>query len=184
MVLLLCNIVSLFLCCRTLFKLLYDNTDFQVIDVSFRNATEEIRIEVGSSVLQTLPYSTQWEQLVLVLQPRNESELEGSGSRITPFTNDAVSVTIYHNQIPQSNFTINEPNFPTNINSITVGDNFDGFIQDFGIYSLALGESGGSLVVPQEPDLLPQCLCPEGYQVSGGSCNPTGAGMSIMRYVV
>ena len=182
MVLLLCNIVSLFLCCRTLFKLLYNNTDFQVIDVV--TATEEISIHVGSSVPRTLPYSTQWEQLVLVLQPRNESELEGSGSMITPFTDDAVSVTIYHNQILQYNFTMNETTFPTTISSITVGDNFDGFIQDFGIYSLTLGESGGSLVVPQEPDLLPQCLCPEGYQVSGGSCNPTGAGMSIMRYVV
>ena len=181
--LLLCNVVSLFLCCRTLFKLLYDtSTDFQVIDVV--TATEEISIHVGSSVPRTLPYSTQWEQLVLVLQPRNESELEGSGSMITPFTDDAVSVTIYHNQILQYNFTMNETTFPTTISSITVGDNFDGFIQDFGIYSLALGESGGSLVVPQEPDLLPQCLCPEGYQVSGGSCNPTGAGMSIMRYVV
>ena len=142
---------------------------------------EEIGIQLGSSEPQILPYSMQWEQLVLTLQPRIESE---GSAFITPLTNDAGSVAIYHNQILQSNFTIEEDTFPDAISSITVGDNFEGLIQDFGIYSLILGVSGGSLVVPQEADFLPQCLCSEGYQISGESCNPTGAGMSMMRYVV
>lgn len=171
---------ALFLHCRTLFKLLYSSNS--VIDVSFMNTTgrEEIGIQVGMSEPQRLPYSMQWEQLVLTLQPRID---EGSAFT-TPLTNDAGSVTIYHNQILQSNFTIDEATFPDEISSITVGDNFVGLIQDFGIYPLILGESGGSLVVPQEADFLPQCLCSEGYQISGESCNPTGSGMSMMRYVV
>ena len=138
----------------------------------------EIGIQVSGSELQRLPYSMQWEQLALTLQPRID---EGSAS-ILPLTDDAGSVAIYHNQILQSNFTIDT--FPDEISSITVGDNFEGFVQDFGIYPLILGESGGSLVVPQEADFLPQCLCSEGYQISGESCNPTGSGMSMMRYVV
>ena len=140
---------------------------------------EEIGIQVGTSLLR-LTYSMQWEQLVLTLQPRID---EGSGF-ITHLTNDTWSVAIYHNQILQSNFTIDEVTFPDEISSITVGDDFVGLIQDFGIYPLILGESGGSLVVPQEADFLPQCLCSEGYQISGESCNPTGSGMSMMRYVV
>ena len=140
----------------------------------------EIGIQVGGSELQRLSYSMQWEQLVLTLQPRID---EGSAF-IHSLTDDAGSVAIYHNQILQFNFTIDGDTFPDEIRSITVGDNFEGFVQDFGIYPLILGESGGSLVVPQEADFLPQCLCSEGYQISGESCNPTGGGMSMMRYVM
>ena len=123
-----------------------------------------------------------WERLVLVLQPANDtdSESEGSGLMLDLLSN--ISVTVYHDEVQLSSYMV-ETDFPDTITSVDVGGGFIGFIQDLGIYPFLLDDSGGSLTVPQEADFLPQCLCPTEYQLSANeeACDRIGNGVTMMR---
>ena len=75
--------------------------------------------------------------------------------------------------------------FPdASIESITVGSQYFGLIQDFQIYTPALEIIGGRIEVPPEADFLPQCLCPPGNEISSNQveCIADGGGQ-MNRYV-
>ena len=52
------------------------------------------------------------------------------------------------------------------VTGITIGDGFDGFIQDIRVYIPMLQTVGSQIVVPAEASFLPQCLCPSGFTIS------------------
>ena len=69
--------------------------------------------------------------------------------------------------------------FPdTSIESVTVGNQYFGLIQDFQIYTPSLEVVGGRTEVPPEADFLPQCLCPSGSEISSNQdeCIAEGGG--------
>lgn len=54
------------------------------------------------------------------------------------------------------------------IETITVGENFDGLLQDVRLYTPVLQTMNSQVVVPEEASFLPQCLCPSGFTISEG----------------
>ncbi len=54
----------------------------------------------------------------------------------------------------------------TSVDSVTVGNNFTGLIQDFRIYTPPLAMDGDQIIVPRDEPFLPQCLCPSGSEIS------------------
>ena len=53
------------------------------------------------------------------------------------------------------------------VSDITIGEEFNGFIQDVRVYTPSLQPTASSqIVLPMEASFLPQCLCPSGYSLS------------------
>ena len=52
------------------------------------------------------------------------------------------------------------------INSITIGNGFNGFIQDVRVYVPMLQPMSSHITVPAEAAFLPRCLCPSGFTIS------------------
>ena len=62
--------------------------------------------------------------------------------------------------------------FPgTTISGITIGQGYDGLIQDFQIYTPSLETNGNQITVPPEAAFLSHCLCPSGYTLLADSCS-------------
>jgi len=145
-----------------------------------------LSVQIGSNLqtFTTMPFSmSDWKRLVLVLQPTNNTEAESEGSGLVLDTLDIlsnISVTIYHDEMQLSSYML-ETDFPDTITSIDVGGGFTGLIQDLGIFPFLLDDSGGSVMVPQEADFLPQCLCPMEYQLSTSEEACDNNGVTVMR---
>ena len=82
----------------------------------------------------------------------------------------ATNATVHIDTGMQTEYTtsVGFPN--TSVDSVTVGNNFTGRIQDFRIYTPPLEVNGDQIIVPGEAPFLPQCLCPSGYEISLDSC--------------
>lgn len=56
--------------------------------------------------------------------------------------------------------------FSNVINSITIGENFNGFLQDIRVYTPSLSPVNSQIILPAEASFLPQCLCPNDFSLS------------------
>ena len=56
--------------------------------------------------------------------------------------------------------------FANAITSITIGEGFNGFLQDIRVYAPRLQTLNSQVIIPMEASFLPQCLCPSGYSSS------------------
>jgi hypothetical protein len=74
--------------------------------------------------------------------------------------------------------------FPGTINSITIGEGFNGHLQDIQVYVPQLATLNSRVVVPPEASFLPQCLCPSGSSISQGETGCTDMDqLTSMRYM-
>lgn len=56
--------------------------------------------------------------------------------------------------------------FASTITSITIGEGFNGLLQDIRVYVPNLPVQDSQVVIPPEASFLPQCLCPSGNFLS------------------
>ena len=70
------------------------------------------------------------------------------------------------------------------ISSITIGEGFNGFLQDIRVYDPELQTMDSRVVIPTEASFLPQCLCPSEHPLISQSetqCTVMDQSASIMR---
>ena len=70
------------------------------------------------------------------------------------------------------------------ISSITIGEGFNGFLQDIRVYDPKLQTMDSQVVIPMEASFLPQCLCPSEHPLISQSetqCIVTDQSAPVMR---
>ena len=113
----------------------------------------------------------QWKSVFFTFQDES-----GTWNLETHFGNETALDPVNHMSNP-------DVQFPSTINSITIGDGFNGHLQDIQVYVPELATMNTRVVVPQEASFLPQCLCPSGSSTSLGETECTAMDEStIMRY--
>ena len=91
---------------------------------------------------------------------------------------DTVTISTHIGNEP-TNVILTEVPFDTISTSVTIGEGFNGFLQDIRVYSPVLETTEGSqIIVPSEASFLPQCLCPSGSLISEGEAECTMADQS------
>ena len=127
-------------------------------DITFRYVAPsnlELVIQGGKSE-EIIGYdevlSDVWKSVFFTFEPT----LQGVVTIITHFGSETNATPV----------TISDAPFSNIINSITIGEDFDGFLQDIRIYIPKLQTMNSQVVIPTEATFLPQCLCPAGYSIS------------------
>ena len=114
----------------------------------------------------------QWKSAFFTFQDQS-----GTWSLLTHFGNETA--------LDPAN-VMNNPDaqFPSTINSITIGEGFNGHLQDIQVYVPDLATANTRVVIPQEASFLPQCLCPSGSFISQGETGCTAMDESTtIRYI-
>ena len=157
-------------CCRTLFELNNNlairYTSEQQLELFLPQLTEKNRDTIatyGASL------SGQWKSVFFTFQNL-------AGDELTLLTNFGSETTI-------DSVTLNPSvQFASTITNITIGEGFNGFLQDFRVYDPKLETSNSQVIIPTEASFLPQCLCRSGYSISQSETECTMMDQSEMRY--
>ena len=100
----------------------------------------------------------EWENISISLVPTEAIFWAGSGDDNTFNT----TVTVQINDVMMDQFTV-DINMPSQLDNVTIGDSFVGFIQDIGIKAQQCDSLSASAA---KAAFLPQCLCPQDYILS------------------
>lgn len=137
--------------CRILLELVTDTIQLSVslLDGVPRVTMNDTQILSAS----TSSESGVWTHLLITFQIQNntdETEVVSQDSALLDFYVDGAKADNRSLQL----------NFPTSITSTSLGNGYEGALQDVGIYLPSLNEN---TLNPETADFLPQCLCyPEG----------------------
>lgn len=105
-----------------------------------------------------------WTRLLITFQNNtDETGVISGDSALLDFYVDGVKVDNQSLQL----------DFPTRVSSASLGNGYNGALQDIGIYLPSLSEA---TINPETADFLPQCLCyPEGnYSADMAFCGSSG----------
>ena len=134
---------------RTLLELVTDTIQLSVLLLDgvpgvAMNATQILSASTSSE-------SDVWTHLLITFQNNtDDTEVVSQDSALLQFYVDGVKADNESLQL----------DFPTSITSASLGNGYDGALQDIGIYVPSLSEA---TLDPETADFLPQCLCyPEG----------------------
>lgn len=158
-------------CNRTLFELnnelVIRYTSEQQLEVFLPQLTEKNRDTIAT---YDVSLSGQWKSVFFTFQDQS-----GTLTLLTHFGTEAA------NDPSTLNPTVE---FATTITSITIGEGFNGFLQDIRVYVPKLEILNSRAVIPPEASFLSQCLCPSGYSISPSETQCTATddqSVSIMR---
>ena len=115
----------------------------------------------------------EWKHVSISLQNDSMIEMGSGDSPGNIVTLQINSTTLSEEYIPID--------VPSQFSSITIGEGFNGFIQDIGIDTRQPNDSS---LTAAKAAFLPQCLCPDGYSLSADERNCIMGSDSIARYVI
>lgn len=93
--------------------------------------------------------SGQWKSVFFTFQ-----DLDGVFTLSTHFGSEAANDAVDRNPTVE---------YAGTISSITIGEGFNGFLQDIQVYVPKLQSANSQVVIPTEASFLPQCLCSNEY---------------------